>query len=46
MNCTPKVGHKPTRGGAVFMTKFTNSGTVRGYKGVRQSMSVQKRKLL
>src|SRR5512140_3660142 len=25
MNCTPKVGHNSTNGGAVFMTKFARS---------------------
>jgi transposase len=40
VNCTPKVGHNPTNGGAVFMTKFTITERLAAVQAVEDGESI------
>jgi len=40
MNCTPKVGHKPTRGGAVLMSKLTTAERIAAAQAVKAGESI------
>ena len=40
LNCTPKVGHKTNRKGAVFMTKYSKEDCIRAIKVVEAGESI------